>query len=82
MSLTTEAQLAADFGIDEARAAELRRKHEWPHVRLGRFDVRYTEAQVEQIIAMQSVTPTKAVASTGSKISGQTARSAGRKKAS
>lgn len=80
--LKTEAELASEFlKIPEVRAAELRRKHRWPHVRLGRFDVRYTPAQVDQIIAMHSETPDAAKSTAGtSKIVGQTARSAGRKK--
>lgn len=82
VTLTTESQLAADvLKLSEKRTAELRLKHQWPHVRLGRFDIRYTEAQVEQIVAMQTVVA-KAAPSPTAKIPGQTARSASRKKAS
>ena len=57
MKLTTEAELAADvLRIPAAKAAELRRVKKWPHVRLGRFDVRYTDDQVAQIVAMQTRT--------------------------
>lgn len=75
MRLTTEADLAAEFGIPAERAAELRRAKKWPHVRLGRFDVRYTDEQVAQIVAMQSVTPKQSVKS---RLPGQTPRSARR----
>jgi hypothetical protein len=78
MKLTTEAELAEDFGITPERAAELRNKRKWPHVRFGRFDVRYTDAQVEQIVKMQSETP-KAVAP--APVAGQTQRSASRRSA-
>lgn len=57
MNLRTEAQLAEELAIPAERAAELRRRNNWPHVRLGRFDVRYTDSQVEQVIASQSVVP-------------------------
>lgn len=73
--LTTEAALAEDFGLTPEKVAELRRRHQWPHVRLGRFDVRYTDEQVAAIVAMQTVKPA-AVKSAG--ISGQTPRSARR----
>lgn len=73
--LMTEAALAEDFGLSAAKVAELRRRHKWPHVRLSRFDVRYTPEQVAAIIAMQTVKPT---ASKSVGLAGQTARSAGR----
>lgn len=79
MNLTTEADLATQFGISEAKAAELRKKKGWPHVRLTRFDVRYTDAQVEQIVAQQTVTAKKAATVA---VAGQTSRSASRSKAS
>lgn len=54
--LLTEAELAVRLRLDdERRVAEMRRRRHWPHVRLTRFDVRYTEAQVEQIIASLEV---------------------------
>lgn len=79
MDLTTETQLAEQFGIKPERAAELRNKHHWPHVRLGRFDVRYTEEQVRQIVDLHTE---RAVPQSGPAVtvSGQTSRSASRKK--
>lgn len=75
MKLTTEAALAEDFGLTPERVAELRRRHQWPHVRLGRFDVRYTDEQVAAIVAQESVkiAPAKPVG-----LAGQTAKSAKR----
>lgn len=73
--LTSEADLAAQFGISEAKASELRRRHNWPHVRLGRFHIRYTPEQVAAIVAMETVKP-KSAKTTG--LAGQTGRSARR----
>lgn len=73
-ALITEAQLADDFGISREKAAELRRKRKWPHVKLGRFEVRYTQAQVAAIVAMQTATPEKSTP-VEPVIAGQTARS-------
>ncbi|MGZ4518926.1 MAG: hypothetical protein ACXVXP_00340 [Mycobacteriaceae bacterium] len=74
MKLTTEADLAAAFGITPEQAADLRRTKNWPHVRLTRFDVRYTDMQVEQIVASHSVTPKR----TPAEDAGLTKRSAAR----
>jgi hypothetical protein len=73
LELTREADLAADWGISPAKVARLRCANKWPHVRLSRFDVRYTDAQIEQIVAMQS-----AVGGPRAKSSGLTSRSARR----
>lgn len=78
MRLTSEADLAAAFGLDEDKVAELRRSQHWPHVRLTRFDVRYTDAQIEQIVAMRTVAAPKARPEKSAAITGQTARSAKR----
>lgn len=81
MSLLTESQLAEDFGITEEKAAELRRRHRWPHVRLSRFEVRYTEEQVRLIVAKHSHTPAPVgTASATGPITGQSPRSAARKR--
>jgi len=72
--LTTAAELAEQFGITVERLHELRRARSWPHVRFSRFDFRFTAEQVEQIIAMQSVTPERS-APAAAAIPGQTARS-------
>lgn len=61
MNLTTEADLAAKFDITPEKAAELRKRKGWPHVRLSRFDVRYTDVQIEQIVASHSVTASREV---------------------
>lgn len=61
MKLTTEADLAEQFEIEPEKAADLRKRQGWPHVRLTRFDVRYTDAQIEQIIASRSVAGERAL---------------------
>jgi excisionase family DNA binding protein len=51
--LLTPDDLAELFGLSPKKVLELRSKHGWPHVRLGRR-IRFTEEQVAQIIAVQS----------------------------
>jgi hypothetical protein len=77
MRLTDETALAEQFGIPVEKVAELRRRHRWPHVRLGRFDVRYTDEQIAEIVARHTSAP-KATAVPAT--SGQTARSAARRR--
>jgi hypothetical protein len=78
MNLTTDAALAEQFGITLTKLHELRKRNHWPHVRLGRFDIRFTDQQVEQIVAAQSVTPEQGKQPE----SGLTQRSASRRRAS
>lgn len=54
-ALITPAQLAEMFDLTEAKVMELRRKHDWPHVRLGRR-FRFTPEQVARIIADHTAT--------------------------
>lgn len=75
--LITEPELAERLRLnDSAKVAKMRRARRWPHVRVTRFDIRYTEAQVEQIIASLEVGQAPAKVSVGS--FGQTAGSARR----
>jgi hypothetical protein len=76
MNLTTDAQLAEQFGITLDRLHTLRKRNRWPFVQLGRFDIRFTDAQVEQIIAMHSEAPAKVAPKVTPAITGQTAASA------
>ena len=62
MRLTTEEHLAEQFGLTREKAAELRQKQHWPHVRLTRFDVRYTDEQIAAIIKARSVAGEKVMA--------------------
>lgn len=52
--LLTEADLAELMQETEARVYEWRKRYRWPHLKIGR-KVRYTEAQVEQILAAHVV---------------------------
>ena len=72
-ALVTADELADRFGITTKKLHELRRAKNWPCVRLGRFDIRFTEAQVDQIILIQSETPARG--SSAKTLPGQTARS-------
>lgn len=73
---TTEEQLAEKFGISERSARELRIKHSWPHMRFGRFGVRYTASQVAAIEDLMTVRKRAEKKQGG--IPGQTAGSAAR----
>jgi len=76
MNLTTEADLAADvFHLPEQKVAELRRQHSWPHVRLGRFDIRYTDEQVAAIVEMHTKRPGANTNPSAKGLPGQTPRS-------
>lgn len=79
--LIKESEVAARWDMTESKFAELRRKNNWPHVRLSRFDVRYTEAQLAQIVDMQTEGGSASTMPQGAaRIPGQTGRSAGRKR--
>jgi hypothetical protein len=67
--------LAASFGITVKKLHELRKRHHWPFVRLGRFEIRFTDEQVREIVAAQSVAP-----ATKQPEVGLTARSANRRR--
>lgn len=77
--LLTPAEVAERLRISEALVYELRKRHQWPCVLLGRKTIRFTEEQVEQIVARHATTP-KAPAPT-SAIKGQTTASARRRSA-
>ena len=71
MKMTTSAALAEEWGLTEEQLHRRRRRNGWPCVRLSRDDIRFTDLQIEQIVAMQSTE-----ARVGSKRStGQTSRS-------
>ena len=53
--LATESDLAEALGLSVEKIRELRKTRKWPHVRLTRFDVRFTEEHVEQIVAKHTV---------------------------
>lgn len=77
--LLTPAQLGDLLGgLTAADVDRLRQKHKWPHVRLGRFEVRFTEAQVDAIVASHTVKPDTKAAAPAAAIPGQTSRSAKR----
>ena len=79
MKLTTAEDLAEQFGLTLRRFHEMRRLYSWPSVRFGKNEFRFTDAQVEQIVAMQSSAPKKVKAAPAKTvIDGQTQRSARR----
>jgi excisionase family DNA binding protein len=51
----THADLAERLRLPLSTTVDLRKREGWPHVRLGR-KVRFTEAQIAEIIASHTVT--------------------------
>lgn len=76
-TLVKAADLAAEWDMTEAELKRRVRRYGWPVVRLTHTDWRFTEQQIEQIVAMQSraAAPRKAEKKTGT---GQSKRSARR----
>lgn len=78
--LITDAELAEDvFKIDVERLHVLRKRYGWPCTRLGRFDIRFTQEQVDQILAIHAETPERPTAAPV-RIAGQTAASVARRR--
>lgn len=56
--LLSPEDLARELGLPSAaKAVELTREKDWPHVRFTNKLIRYTAEHVEQIIAAHTVTP-------------------------
>lgn len=72
--LTREADLAAELDMPREQLQQLRRLHGWAHVRFSHKDIRYTDAQLDQIIRDMTVAGKPVKKSDA----GQTARSARR----
>ncbi len=54
MHLTTDAELAEQMSLSLERFHQLRKRRRWPCVRFGRFEFRFTDSQIEQIIALHT----------------------------
>lgn len=78
--LLTDADLAARFRLDLTQFHALRKRHGWPCVKLGRFEYRFTEEQVEQIVAMHAIQPERAKPIAVAKPTSLTKRSAARRR--
>lgn len=78
MKLTSEVELAEEFGMPVEKLRDLRQRKRWPHVRLSRFDIRFTDAQVAEIVAKHTVKPTVPTAEAVAAKTGLTKRSASR----
>lgn len=76
MRLTSDVDLAAEFGITVEKLHDLRKRYGWPHVRLSRFDFRFTDEQIAEIVASRSVSPSHS--SQAASTAGLTERSARR----
>lgn len=79
MKLMSDVELAEQFGITVEKLHDLRVRKNWPCVRLGRFEYRFTETQIEQIVAQHTQAPAKKSApAKPAVIPGQTPRSKAR----
>lgn len=74
MKLTTDVELAALFEIPVEKLHELRKRHGWPHVRLGRFGFRFTDEQIREIVASQTVAGSPALKGTAAGLTSRSAR--------
>ena len=54
MKYVTEAELAEHLKLPVEKVADLRKRRRWPHLRFGRWDIRYTEAQVAEVERIQT----------------------------
>lgn len=59
MKYVTEEELAERIGVPVEKVANLRVRNRWPYLRFGRYDIRFTDAQVVEIERIQTVTPTR-----------------------
>lgn len=78
--LYTDAELAEQWGLDLDKFHQLRRRHRWPCVKLGRFEFRFTEDQVADIVAQHTQASDDAGAQSVPTVPGQTRRSARRRR--
>lgn len=77
MRLTKSADLAREWDMTDAELKRRARRYGWPAVRLSRTDWRFTDQQIEQIVAMQS-RASKPRESRAKASTGQSKRSAAR----
>jgi hypothetical protein len=78
VKLTKAADLAAEWGMEEDELHRRRRSNGWPCVRFSRFDVRFTDEQIAQIVAQHTERPDVNAGRHLVTVTGQTARSARR----
>lgn len=80
LTLTTDAELGEALGLTVDEVRRFCRERNWPCVRPKRSVWLFTDAQVEQIIAMETKKPKakKAAEQSAARLPGQTTRSARR----
>jgi len=57
MDLVSDTDLAEEWGLSLKEFHALRKRHGWPHVKLGRFQYRFTRDQIAEIVATSTVKP-------------------------
>lgn len=80
-SLYSPEDLAEMLHTDRETVLEWRRIYGWPSIKIGKT-IRFTSDQVEQILAKHSTGPAKKQPTAVPAVSGQTAKSASRRRAS
>lgn len=80
MNLSTDAELADLLKLTTEEVRRFCRERDWPHVRPKRSVWLFTDAQVEQIVVMQSKAhqPRRDPGRSAGRLPGQTDRSAAR----
>ena len=68
--LTREAAVAEEWELSLEQFRILRRRHNWSHVPFSRQDIRYTDAQLEQIVRDMTTTDAEKVRARSRKSSG------------
>lgn len=78
LTLIKAADLAAEWDMTEPELKRRVRRYGWPVVRLSHTDWRFTEQQIEQIVAIQSQAAAPRKAAKKAAGTGQSKRSARR----
>lgn len=74
MNLHSDTDVADMLGITVTKLHELRKRHQWPHVRVDRFTFRFTDDQIRDIVASRTVAGSKALKGTAAGLTGRSAR--------
>lgn len=74
LHLTREADLADEWDLSLDQFRLLRRRHGWAHVKFSRQDIRYTDAQIEQIVRDMTARPDHGETATTGGLTSRSAR--------
>lgn len=74
----TPEQVAEEMQLPLATFLSLKKRHHWVGVKFGRFNLRFTEEQVKEIVRQHTESKNNAGQGSVGPLPGQTARSAAR----